>query len=86
MAEKEKPELVLEPKIKIKRLTRSVDRLSNLDSAGVAAKSQLEDAQDELEYYNNQRAVTGRVKKRMRACRRRNLPFCRPRAASCRTT
>lgn len=42
----------------IKRLTRSVDRLSNLDSAGVAAKSQLEDAQDELEYYNNRRVVT----------------------------
>ncbi len=42
----------------IKRLSRSVDRLSNLDSAGVAAKSQLEDAQDELEYYNNRRAVT----------------------------
>ena len=42
----------------IKRLGRQVQRLSNLDSAGVAAKSQLEDASDELEYYNNRRAVT----------------------------
>ena len=42
----------------IKRLGRTVERLSNLDSAGVAAKSQLEDARDELEYYTNRRAVT----------------------------
>ena len=42
----------------IKRLTRLVERLSNLDNAGVAAKSQLEDAQDELEFYINNRRVT----------------------------
>jgi HlyD family secretion protein len=42
----------------ITRLTRSVERLSNLDSAGVAAKSQLEDARDELAYYQNRRQVT----------------------------
>lgn len=42
----------------IKRLERQVDRLSNLDNAGVAAKSQLEDAQDEFEYYQNRRTVT----------------------------
>jgi len=42
----------------IKRLTRSVSRLANLDDAGVAAKSQLEDARDELEYYQNRREVT----------------------------
>jgi HlyD family secretion protein len=42
----------------VTRLTREVGRLSNLDSAGVAAKSQLEDARDELAYYENLRAVT----------------------------
>lgn len=42
----------------IKRLNRAVSRLSNLDHAGVAAKSQLEDAEDELEYYVNRREVT----------------------------
>ncbi len=42
----------------IKRLKRQVERLSNLDNAGVAAKSQLEDAQDELEYYQNRHTVT----------------------------
>jgi HlyD family secretion protein len=41
----------------IKRLQRQVDRLSNLDNAGVAAKSQLEDAKDELEYFQNSRVV-----------------------------
>ncbi len=49
---------LVEMDYQIKRLTRTVGRLSNLDSAGVAAKSQLEDAADELEYYNNRRAVT----------------------------
>lgn len=42
----------------IKRLTRQVERFSNLDNAGVAARSELEDARDELEYYVNARAVT----------------------------
>jgi len=42
----------------IQRLTRAVDRLANLDSAGVAAKSQLEDARDELAYYVRKREVT----------------------------
>lgn len=42
----------------IQRLTRSVDRLANLDNAGVAAKSQLEDARDELAYYQRKREVT----------------------------
>jgi len=42
----------------IQRLTRSVDRLANLDSAGVAAKSQLEDARDELDYNVKKRRVT----------------------------
>ena len=49
---------LVEMNYQIKRLTRSVDRLSNLDNAGVAAKSLLEDAMDELEFYQNQRAVT----------------------------
>ncbi len=42
----------------IKRLTRQVERFSNLDIAGVAAKSQLEDAQDELTYFKARREVT----------------------------
>ena len=42
----------------IQRLTRQVERLSNLDHAGVAIKSQLEDAQDELLYFQNRREVT----------------------------
>ncbi len=42
----------------ITRLGRLVERLANLDNAGVAAKSQLEDAQDELAYYRNRRDVT----------------------------
>jgi HlyD family secretion protein len=42
----------------ITRLTRQVDRFTNLDTAGVAAKSQLEDALDELTYYRNRREVT----------------------------
>ena len=35
----------------IQRLTRQVKRLSDLDKSGVASKSQLEDASDELAYY-----------------------------------
>ena len=42
----------------IQRLERQVHRLSDLDNAGVAAKSQLEDAQDELLYYRKRREVT----------------------------
>lgn len=42
----------------IKRLERLVARHQDLDSAGVAAKSQLEDARDELEYFKNIRVVT----------------------------
>lgn len=42
----------------IKRLNRRVDRLSDLDFAGVVIKSQLEDAIDELEYFSNRQEVT----------------------------
>ncbi len=42
----------------IQRLGRQVSRLSNLDDAGVAVRSQLEDAEDELAYYRNRRDVT----------------------------
>jgi len=42
----------------IKRLERQVDRLADLDVAGVVIKSQLEDAEDELEYFGNRLAVT----------------------------
>jgi HlyD family secretion protein len=42
----------------IKRLTRRVTRLSDLDTAGVVIKSQLEDAGDELEYFEQRRTVT----------------------------
>jgi HlyD family secretion protein len=49
---------LVEINYQIKRLGRQVDRLSDLDTAGLAIKSQLEDARDELEYFNNRRAVT----------------------------
>ncbi|TDJ31398.1 MAG: efflux RND transporter periplasmic adaptor subunit [Gammaproteobacteria bacterium] len=49
---------IVELNYQIKRLDRQVERFSNLDNAGVAAKSQLEDARDELEYYTNLRIVT----------------------------
>ena len=49
---------LVEMDYQIKRLNRQVSRLANLDNAGVATKSQLEDTQDELEYYNNLRVVT----------------------------
>jgi len=42
----------------VQRLTRQVTRLSDLDKSGVASKSQLEDARDELAYYQASRAVT----------------------------
>ena len=49
---------IVEMDYQIQRLSRQVERLSNLDHAGVAAKSQLEDAQDELAYFQSRRAVT----------------------------
>jgi HlyD family secretion protein len=49
---------VVEINYQIKRLERQVDRLSDLDVAGVVIKSQLEDAEDELEYFKNRLAVT----------------------------
>jgi HlyD family secretion protein len=49
---------LVELNYQIKRLGRQVERLSNLDNAGVVTKSQLEDAQDELQYYRNRREVT----------------------------
>ena len=49
---------LVEMDYQIKRLERQVERLGNLDSAGVAIKSQLEDAADELEYFRNRRDVT----------------------------
>jgi len=42
----------------IQRLGRQVSRLSDLDQSGVSSKSQLEDAKDELTYYQNSKAVT----------------------------
>ena len=49
---------LVEMDYQIKRLERQVQRLADLDDAGVAAKSQLEDAGDELAYYTNARDVT----------------------------
>ncbi len=49
---------LVEMDYQIIRLSRQVARLENLDSAGVAAKSQLEDARDELTYFRNMREVT----------------------------
>jgi HlyD family secretion protein len=49
---------VVEINYQIKRLNRKVDRLSDLDVAGVVIKSQLEDAEDELQYFKNRLAVT----------------------------
>ncbi len=49
---------LVEMDYQIQRLTRTVDRLANLDNAGVAAKSQLEDARDELDYWVRKRDVT----------------------------
>lgn len=49
---------LVEMNYQIKRLTRQVARLANLDNAGVVTKSQLEDAQDELQYYYERREVT----------------------------
>lgn len=42
----------------IVRLRRQITRQEGLTQRGVAAKSQLEDARDELEYYINRRTVT----------------------------
>lgn len=49
---------LVELNYQIKRLGRHITRLSGLDSAGVAIKSQLEDARDEHAYYISSRAVT----------------------------
>ena len=49
---------LVETDYQITRLSRLVTRLSNLDNAGVAIKSQLEDAEDELTYQRERRAVT----------------------------
>lgn len=49
---------LVEINYQIKRLKRQVKRLADLDSAGVVIKSQLEDAEDELEYFENRRTVT----------------------------
>ena len=49
---------LVEMDYQITRLGRQVERLENLDNAGVAARSQLEDARDELNYYLNRREVT----------------------------
>ncbi len=49
---------LVEINYQIKRLNRQVKRLADLDSAGVVIKSQLEDAEDELEYFENRRTVT----------------------------
>ena len=49
---------LVEMDYQITRLNRQVARLENLDNAGVAAKSQLEDARDELAYYVSRREVT----------------------------
>jgi len=49
---------LVEMDYQIKRLARQIERLSSLDTAGLAIKSQLEDAQDELEYFTNRREVT----------------------------
>jgi HlyD family secretion protein len=49
---------LVEMDYQIKRLERQTLRLANLDNAGVASKSQLEDTKDELEYFNKRREVT----------------------------
>ncbi len=49
---------LVEMDYQIKRLDRQIERLLSLDTAGLAIKSQLEDAQDELEYFSNRREVT----------------------------
>ena len=49
---------LVELNYQIKRLSRQVERLKNLDTAGVVIKSQLEDSEDELEYFENRRTVT----------------------------
>ncbi len=49
---------LVEMDYQITRLRRQIERLSSLDNAGVAAKSQLEDARDELDYFEKRREVT----------------------------
>ena len=49
---------LVEMDYQIKRLQRQIVRHEGLTLRGVSTKSQLEDAQDELDYYINRRAVT----------------------------
>jgi HlyD family secretion protein len=49
---------LVEINYQIKRLRRQIERLSSLDNAGLAIKSQLEDAEDELAYFIERREVT----------------------------
>ncbi|MEE4281096.1 MAG: efflux RND transporter periplasmic adaptor subunit [Pseudomonadales bacterium] len=49
---------LVEINYQIKRLMRQIERLSSLDNAGLAIKSQLEDAEDELAYFIERREVT----------------------------
>jgi len=49
---------LVETSYQIKRLNRQVERLSDLDSAGLVIKSQLEDAEDELEYHQARQVIT----------------------------
>ena len=49
---------LVEMDYQIVRLQRQIARQEGLTQRGVAVKSQLEDAQDELAYYTNRRAVT----------------------------
>lgn len=49
---------LVEINYQIKRLQRQSERLSSLDNAGLAIKSQLEDADDELAYFIERREVT----------------------------
>lgn len=49
---------LVEINYQIQRLRRQVVRLKNLDSAGLAIRSQLEDAEDELAYFLKRKEVT----------------------------
>ncbi|WOJ94777.1 efflux RND transporter periplasmic adaptor subunit [Congregibacter variabilis] len=49
---------LVEINYQIKRLTRTIERQEGLAARGVSAQSTLDDARDELEYFENRRAVT----------------------------
>ena len=68
---------LVEMDYQITRLQRQVERLSNLDHAGVAAKSQLEDARDELAYYRARRDVTLESQRTDAALQETQLTFLR---------